>query len=92
MEGRMKPNLSIAIAVGLLWEYCFDSSTGLLRRTTRPSFRILDDQISRGPDTHAYYYEYRSGGSVLYPHYWIESTEDSTHLFVVGDIATLTTQ
>ena len=81
--------ITVTFADGVPWEYLFDFSTGLLRKTTRPSFRILNDQISRGPDTHTYYYDYRPAGPVLYPRYWIESTEDSTHLFVVEDIQLL---
>ncbi len=78
--------VTVTFADGVQWEFFFDTSTGLLRRMTHPSFRMLNDQISRGPDAHIYYYDYRSVGPVLYPHLWIQSTEDHTHLFVVEGI------
>lgn len=78
--------VTVTFADGVQWEYFFDASSGLLRRMTRPSFRMLNDQLSRGPDAHSYYYDYRSVGPVLYPHFWIQSTEDHTHLFVVEGI------
>ncbi|UCG88125.1 MAG: hypothetical protein JSW71_06165, partial [Gemmatimonadota bacterium] len=71
---------------GVQWQYFFDASTGLLRRMTQPSFMMLNDQISRGPDAHYFYYDYRAVGGVLYPHLWIQSTDDHTHLFVVEDM------
>lgn len=78
--------VTVTFADGVQWEFFFDASTGLLRRMTQPSFIMLNDEISRGPDAHYYYYDYRAVGSVLYPHLWIQSTEDHTHLFVVEDI------
>lgn len=78
--------VTVTFADSVEWEYFFDARTGLLRRMTQPSFMMLGDQISRGPDAHYYYYDYRSVGPVLYPHFWIQSTEDHTHLFVVDDI------
>lgn len=68
------------------WEFFFDTSTGLLRRMTQPSFFMLNDQIIKGPDVHYYYYDYQSVESVLYPYFWIQSTEDHMHLFVVEEI------
>lgn len=78
--------ITATFADGVQWEYFFDARTGLLRKMTRPSFRMLNGQISRGPDAHQLYYDYRPVGSVLYPHFWIQSTEDHTHLFVVEEI------
>jgi len=78
--------VTVTFPDGVEWELFFDSRTGFLRKTTRPSFVMLNGQISRGPDAHAYYYDYRPVGSVLYPHFWVQSTEDHTHLFVVDEI------
>ena len=71
---------------GVQWEYSFDASTALLRRMTQPSFMMLNDQITRGPDAHYFYYDYRAVGGVLYSHLWVQSTDDHTHLFVVEDM------
>lgn len=71
---------------GVQWEYYFDASSRLLRRMTQPSFMMLNGQITRGPDAHYYYYDYRAIREVLYPHLWIQSTDDHTHLFVVEEI------
>jgi len=78
--------VSVLFGDGVQWEFFFDSGTGLLRRMTKPSFRMLNDEITRGPDAHYYYYDYRAVGSVLYPHLWIQATDDHTHLFVIEDI------
>jgi hypothetical protein len=78
--------ITATFADGVQWEYFFDTRSGLLRRLIRPSFNMLDGQFSRGPDVHDTYFDFRSVGSVLYPHLWVQSTEDSTHLFVVEDI------
>ena len=78
--------ITATFADGVRWEYFFDASTGLLRRFTQPSFMMLNDQISRGPDAHYFYYDYRAVGGVLYPHMWIQSTDEHTHLFVVEDM------
>lgn len=71
---------------GVQWEYYFDASTGLLRRMTQPSFMMQNDQITRGSDAHYFYYDYHAIGGVLYPHLWIQSTDNHTHLFVVEEI------
>ena len=71
---------------GVQWEYYFDAHTGLLRRLTQPSFMMLNDRITRGPDAHHFYYDYRAVGGVLYPHLWVQSTDDHTHVFVVEDM------
>lgn len=68
---------------GVQWEYFFDARTGLLRRMTQPSFVMLNDQITRGPDAHYFYYDYRTVAGVLYPHLWVQSADDHTHAFVV---------
>jgi hypothetical protein len=68
------------------WQMFFDSRTGLLRKMTKPSFHVLNGKIAKGPDTHTYFYDYRSVGSLLYPHFWVQATEDHTHLFVVEDM------
>jgi len=47
---------------------------------------MLDGQFSREPDEHSYYFDYRPVGSVRYPHLWVQSTEDYTHVFVVEQI------
>jgi hypothetical protein len=71
---------------GVDWELFFDARTGLLRKIIRPSFRMLNGEISRGSDTHTYYYDYRTVGGVLYPHCWIQATDDHTHLFIVEEM------
>jgi hypothetical protein len=78
--------VTVTFADGIMWEFFFDTNTGLLRKLTRPSFFMLNNQISRGPDVHFYYYDYRAVESVLYPQLWIQSTDDHTHLFVVENI------
>lgn len=78
--------VTATFADGVEWEYFFDASTGLLRRSTRPSFMMLNDQIIRGPDTHYFYYDYRAVGGILYPHMWIQSADQHTHLFVVEEM------
>lgn len=71
---------------GTQWELFFDARTGLLRKEARPSYYMMNGKTTRGPDAHTYYYDYRPVGAVLYPHYWIQSTESHTHLFVVEEI------
>lgn len=78
--------VTATFADGVQWEYFFDASSGLLRRMTQPSFMMLNDQITRGPDAHYFYYDYRAVGGVLYPHLWVQSTDEHTHLFVVEDM------
>jgi hypothetical protein len=78
--------VTVTFADGVQWEFFFDTKTGLLHKMTRPSFKMLNDQVSKGSDAHYYYYDYRAVGSVLYPHLWIQSTENHTHLFVLEDI------
>jgi hypothetical protein len=78
--------VTATFADGVQWEYFFDARTGLLRRLTQPSFMMMNDQITRGPDAHYFYYDYRAVEGVLYPHMWIQSTDEHTHLFVVEDM------
>jgi len=78
--------VTVTFADSVRWEFFFDARTGLLRKLIQPSFFMLNDQISRGPDVHVYYYDYRAVGSILYPHYLIQISDDHTHLFVVEDI------
>jgi len=78
--------VTATFADGVQWEYFFDVSTGLLRRFTQPSFMMLNDQITRGPDAQYFYYDYRAVAGVLYPHMWIQSSDEHTHLFVVEDM------
>ena len=79
-------HVTVTFADGVQWEMYFDSRSGLLRKVTMPSFYMLNKEISRGPDTETYYYGYRPVGSVLYPQYWVQASEDHTHLFVVKDM------
>jgi len=78
--------VTATFADGVQWEYFFDASTGLLRRFTQPSFMMLNDQITRGPDAQFFYYDYRTVAGVLYPYMWIQSSDEHTHLFVVEDM------
>jgi hypothetical protein len=78
--------VTVTFADGTEWEFFFDSRTGLLRRVTKPSYYMLNGETSRGPDTHTYYYDYRPVGDVLYPHHWVQVSENHTHLFVVEEI------
>ncbi len=78
--------ITATFPAGVQWEFFFDAATDLLRKTKLPSFRILNGEFSRGPDVNVYYYDYRPVGGMLYPHLWIQSTEDYTHLFVVEEI------
>ena len=81
----MKLSNAAGVTDSCAW-YFFDASTGLLRRMTQPSFMMLNDQITRGPDAHYFYYDYRSVAGVQYPHLWIQATDDHTHLFVAEDM------
>jgi len=74
---------------GIQWEFYFDAVSGLLRRMTQPSFNIQNGEINRGADANYVYYDYRSVRGVLYPHLWIQSTDNHTHLFVVEEIEIL---
>ena len=78
--------VTVTFADGAEWEFFFDSRTGLLRKVTKPSFYMLNGEISRGPDTHTYYYDYRPVGGVLYPYHWIQASDNHTHLFVAEEI------
>jgi len=71
---------------GHQWEYLFDPTTGLLRKLIKPSYFLVNDQITRGPDSHLLYYDYHSIAGVLYPRYWIQAADDHVHLFVADEI------
>lgn len=71
---------------GQQWELFFDARGGLLRKTIQPSFRMQGNEVTRGSDTHNYFYDYRRVGDVLYPHSWIQQTEEYTHLFVIESL------
>jgi hypothetical protein len=78
--------ITVTFPDGVQWNYYFDAITGLLRRKTQPSFYMENDQIKKGDDAQYFYYDYRAVGGVLYPHLWIQSTDNHTHLFVVQEI------
>ena len=79
-------HVTVTFGDGAQWELYFDSRTGLLRKMTQPSYYMLNNEISRGPDTDTYYYDYRPVGSLLFPHFWVQASEDHTHLLVVDEI------
>ena len=78
--------LALTFKDGVQWELFFDSRTGYLRKMKQPSFRMLNNEISRGPDALHYYYDYRSVEGVIIPHLWLQITEDGTHAFTVEEI------
>jgi len=71
---------------GVEWELCIDSRSGLLRKVKQPSFYMLNNEISRGPDTWTFFFDYRDIEGVLEPHLWVQVTDDHTHAFVVESI------
>ena len=71
---------------GVQWEFFFDSSAGLLRKVQRPSFQMVNNEISRGPDTYHYYYDYRPVDGIMIPHLWLQISENHTHAFVVEEV------
>lgn len=79
--------LKLTFKDGVEWEVFVDSRTGLLRKAKKPSFLMLNNEISRGPDTWTFYYDYRAVDGILEPHLWVQATEDHTHAFVVEDIS-----
>jgi hypothetical protein len=78
--------INVTFRDGEQWSFFFDATTGLLRKKIQPSYFVLNGKITRGADSHIYYYDYRTVGSVKYPHYWIQVGEAHTHLFVVKEI------
>jgi hypothetical protein len=71
---------------GVQWELFFDSRTGYLRKVKQPTFLMLNNEVSRGPDAMHYYYDYRSVDGVMIPHLWVQITEDHVHAFTVEAI------
>lgn len=71
---------------GTRWELFFDARSGLLRKKKQPSFYMLNNEISRGPDTWTYFYDYRPVQDILFPHVWVQATDDHTHVFVTEEI------
>jgi len=71
---------------GVRWELFFDSRTGLLRKVKRPSFLMVDNEISRGPDTFHHYYDYRPVDDIMIPHLWLQISESHAHAFVVEEV------
>jgi len=71
---------------GTQWELFFDARSGLLRKRRQPSFYILNNEITRGPDTWTYIYDYRPVQDILFPHVWVQATDDHTHAFVTEEI------
>lgn len=71
---------------GVKWELFFDSRTGYIRKMKQPSFLMLGNEISRGPDALSYYYDYRPVDGVMIPHMWLQITDDHAHAFTVEEI------
>jgi hypothetical protein len=68
---------------GVQWELYFDSSTGYLRKMKQPTYLMLNDEIRRGPDATYYYFDYRSVDGIMFPHLWLQISEDHAHAFTV---------
>jgi hypothetical protein len=79
--------LKVTFKDSVEWELFIDSRTGLLRKAKRPSFVMLNNEISRGPDTWTFYYDYRTVDGIRISHLWVQVAEDHTHAFVIEDIA-----
>jgi hypothetical protein len=71
---------------GTRWELFFDARSGLLRKRKQPSFYILNGEVTRGPDTWTYFYDYRPVQNLLLPHLRVQATESHTHVFVTEEI------
>jgi hypothetical protein len=71
---------------GTQWELFFDARSGLLRKRKQPSFYILNSEITRGPDTWTYFYDYRPVEGILFPYLRVQTTESHTHVFVTEEI------
>lgn len=71
---------------GVQWELDFDDRTGYLRKMKQPTFKMLNNEVSRGPDALFYYYDYRPVDGLAYPHLWLQVTEDHVHAFTVEEI------
>ena len=71
---------------GTQWELFFDARSGLLRKKKQPSFYMINDEITRGPDTWTYFYDYRPVQDILFSHVWVQATDDHTHAFVTEEI------
>jgi hypothetical protein len=71
---------------GTQWEQFFDARSGLLRKMKQPAFYMLNNEITQGPDTWTYYYDYRPVQDILFPHIWVQATDDHTHAFVTEEI------
>ena len=79
-------HLKLTFKDGVEWDQYFDARTGLLRKMKKPSFRMLNNEISRGPDAWTYYYDYRPVEDLIIPHLWLQVTDDHVHAFVVEDV------
>ncbi len=79
-------HLKLTFADGVEWDQYFDAGTGLLRKMKQPSFFMLNNEISRGPDAWTYYYDYRPVENLKIPHLWLQVTDDHVHAFVVEEV------
>lgn len=81
-------HLKMTFKDGVEWDLYFDAGSGFLRKMKQPSFYMVNNEISRGPDSLTYYYDYRSVENINIPHLWIqEVSEDHIHAFVVEEVA-----
>jgi hypothetical protein len=88
MEFSQLSHLEVLYKDGSKRDYYFDNDTGLIYMVKQPSFRMINNKISRGPTTIHYYYDYREVEGVKFPFSWIQTDEklEHMHLFKVESI------
>jgi hypothetical protein len=78
--------ITVTFSDNTQWSCFFDAATGLLRMMKQPSFKMLNGKISPAGEITTFYYGFHPVGNVQVPHFWIQSAEDHTHLFVIEQI------
>ena len=79
-------HLKLTFKDGVEWGLFFDARTGLLRKMKKPSFLMMNNEISRGPDAWTYFYDYRPVGDLNIAHLWLQDSDDHVHAFVVEEV------
>ncbi len=80
-------HLKLIFKDGVEWELYFDARTGFLRKMKQPTFFMINNEISPGPDAWTFYYDYRSVENIKMPHLWLQVSEDHVHAFVIEEVA-----
>lgn len=69
-------------------DYYFETDSGLLVKLIEPSFLLLNNKLTSGPDNIYYYYDYRDVDGIKFPFLWVQTDEnlEHMHVFVVESI------